>query len=104
MKVLVVQPDGTRCVKDISTLKGLQDEVGGWIELIAGPGWSAYLNEEGKLDGLPINTFATALAKTLRWTSYDILVGPVVFVGPTDSRGNDTDVPGFVLDAAGIAV
>lgn len=44
------------------TLSQLQGWVGGWIELVRVPfAADAWVNEEGKLQGLPINPLATEL-------------------------------------------
>jgi hypothetical protein len=84
-------------------LDALQAEVGGDIEGLFGAGWAAYLNEEGKMRGLPINDRADALARALGWQSLpgDVLCGDVVFLGPCDEEGYDTDVPNIVIAAAG---
>lgn len=49
-----------------------------------------YLNEEGKLSGLPVNVTATALTRDLL-PAYDVIVGDVILLGPPDDEGNDTD-------------
>ncbi|MGV8973686.1 MAG: DUF3846 domain-containing protein [Rhodoglobus sp.] len=78
-------------------LDGLRSEVGGgWLEAI-GPydgshDWTGYCDEEGKIVGLPVNVRATRLARLIGWTTGDTLNGPVVFLGPADADGNDTDV------------
>jgi hypothetical protein len=102
--ILYVPPDGPAEVRDIDpTLDTLQGLVGGNIQAISGPGWTAYLNEEGKLLGLPGNAVATALAARLGWIYLfgDLLVGPVIFCGPPDDDdGYDTSVVKQVLDEA----
>jgi hypothetical protein len=99
-KFLVMPVAGVPVVKEIETLEQLQAEVGGYIELIGGDGWSAYLNEEGKIHGLPPNQPADALARTLgfEFLPGDALVGTVLFCGPPDSDGHDTDVPDSVRE------
>lgn len=80
-------------------LKALQDAVGGWIEAIdlshhevsAG---TMYMNEEGKLRGLPVNVLATDAARAMsRISMWDEIVGDVVVLGPTDRKGDDTEIP-----------
>lgn len=83
---------------DLDTLRGLLD--GGWLEGIGGDGWTAYLDEEGRIKGLPVNRRATTLARMLLWGSGEQVVGPVVFLGPVDRNGDETEVPGFVRGAA----
>lgn len=102
INVLVVDPDGTQTMKqiDANAPNALQTLVGGWIEAIGDmQTWSAYLNEEGKLDGLPVNVLATMIAQRLGWRGVpgDVLVGTVVFCGPPDSEGYDTSLrPGII--------
>jgi hypothetical protein len=59
----------------------LQGAVGGWIEAIHGPGWHAYVNEDGRMLGLPPNERATLLAYEFGWGSGQMLLGTVVFLG-----------------------
>lgn len=100
-KALIVHPDDTGEVVDTEiNLEFLKGAVGGWVELISNRRWSAYCNEEGKLQGLPVNAIATSLAHQIGWPVGDRLVGTVVFLGPVDANGNDTEVPEFVLDLA----
>ena len=80
-------------------LTALQGMVGGYLEAIYGRDWHAYVNEEGRWTGLPINLPATQLAEANGWPSYgSTLVGTVVFLG---GRGADEDnVPLSLVDAA----
>lgn len=58
-------------------LKWLQDAVGGWIEAVYLGDAVMYVNEEGKLLKLPVNTMATDLYAD-HHGPYDIIVGDVV--------------------------
>ena len=81
------------------TMEGLKPLLdGGWLEVIGGDNWSAYLDEEGKIKGLPVNGRATRLARHLGWRGMqgDVLCGPVIFLGPPDEEGEDTSVPDHV--------
>lgn len=85
------------------TLASFQAEVGGDLEGF-GPTWQAgatawhgYCDEEGKLKGLPVNEVATRLAHAAGWPMGDALCGTVVFLGPPDSGGGETDVPGGLI-------
>jgi len=82
------------------SLEVFQGLVGGDIEgLTLTDEVSAYINETGKARGLAVNTYADALVRYLlhrsgrRLLPGDVIVGPVVFLGPPDSDGYDTDVP-----------
>ena len=58
-------------------LKFLQDKVGGYIEMVTSsqdPDLYVICNEEGKINGLPINYKATVLHRF----AYDPLVGDVI--------------------------
>jgi hypothetical protein len=60
--------------------RALGDAVGGWIQAIRiGDRAIMYVNEEGKLRGLPINAIARQIAKAAGLR--DIIVGPAVLVG-----------------------
>jgi hypothetical protein len=101
-RALVIEPTHTpRLTRIDAYLPALQDLVGGYIEGLGAPDadWHAYCNEEGKIEGLPINRFATALAHALGWPVGDVLVGTVVFLG-VGIAGNEADVPNYVIDAA----
>lgn len=87
---------------DLATLQGL---VGGWVEQIRlSEDAVAYLHEEGKYEGLPMNAAANrlvVLAETGLAAS-DYIVGPLVVTGLFDESGGDDgqdhDVPASVLD------
>lgn len=74
-----------------SGLESFQALVGGSIQMVPVPdengrrSLALYLNEEGKLIGLPPN---------LLWLDgtrvHDVLVGDVFIVGPADRNGDDT--------------
>jgi len=89
-------------LRDFSAgLEGMKSAVGGGhIEGIGGDGWTGYCDEEGKIDGLPVNVRATRLARVLGWPTSDVLCGPVVFLGPGDGNGEETDVGTLVKSYA----
>ena len=68
------------------TLETFQDLIGGYIESITRENLSAYCDEEGRLKGLALNHFASLVLGVE-------VCGPVVFMGPVDSEGNETSVP-----------
>lgn len=79
-----------------SSYEAISRNVNGWIEAVALgeehvslPNHSLYLNEEGKLDNLPINDRATTLTRGVL-SPYDIVVGDVVITGPVDEEGEET--------------
>ncbi|QOD05661.1 DUF3846 domain-containing protein [Pseudarthrobacter sp. BIM B-2242] len=76
-------------------LGALQELVSGDIQAVTLQRYAMtmYLNENGKLEGLPANHRATVLA---HWAeavrSDDIIAGDVVLTGPIDSAGEDTPI------------
>jgi hypothetical protein len=95
MKVVVIPADTAEPVRveDVEKidLAFLQKITGGYIEAISfgKDDLSMYLNEEGKLDGLPRNRRATALAQgSIQYNDY--IVGNAVITGPVDDEGYDT--------------
>lgn len=88
MRGIVIHEDGALEVVDIRGLSDMQKAVGGYIEPIGIPDGQMYVNEEGKLRGMDVNTRATAVAN--HW--HDPLLGPVLVLGSTDGSGNDTPI------------
>jgi hypothetical protein len=104
MKALVITSTGVTTVEDITPdLDTLQSLVGGYIEAAPTDGSvTVYVNEEGKVTGLPVNPEATRLYYKLApfMEGHDILVGTVVILGPVDDEGEETEVPASVLALA----
>ncbi|WP_367133250.1 DUF3846 domain-containing protein [Saccharothrix sp. HUAS TT1] len=84
-------------------LSAYRQIVGGNLEVVTldRPPASLYLNEEGKLERLPVNPRATALAwvhnSALR-AAADMIVGPAFVVGPVDHHGDDLTAPLDLVD------
>lgn len=106
--VLVITPGDATAVRqtidlDLSALQGL---VGGYLEAISFDRTlgAVYINEEGKLRGLPYNAVGdlfvtTALDRVGRTLiGGDMIVGPIVVVGPPDSEGDETSVTEAAVD------
>jgi hypothetical protein len=101
MRAVVIPVDGEPQEVEVEDWRGLGELVGGWIQIAPTPGspFTMYVNEEGKIEGLPFNAQADAIANRYRHWS-DPLVGPAVIVGPVTPAGNDTE---FTLaDLAGL--
>lgn len=63
--------------KDSFTLDEMQGYVNGWIEVVyLASGDVMVVNEEGKLNGLPINEIATAVYGNI----HDTIVGDVMII------------------------
>lgn len=98
MKAVVIQPNGWTTIEDADvSLEGLQAIVGGYIEAVGlkcpHPA-TAYINEEGKIEGLDANPVATRVAHLM---AGDFIAGPMIILGAPDDEGNDTPVPDRVL-------
>ena len=82
---------------DASVGDALRQRVGGWIEAVASDDNTVtlWINEEGKLLGLPVNVVATKLWWGLcpAATNRDVLCGPVVVSGGPDANGDTKSVP-----------
>lgn len=97
MRALIIKAEtGEAHLVDIprdNTLKAFQEAVGGWVECVALPrqGVDMWLNEEGKLIGLPMNATATRLWES-EYGRTDVMMGDVVITGAADSEGNATDI------------
>lgn len=77
-------------VVEVDVLADYQAVVGGDLELVESDrgGLALYLNETGRLDGLPTNERATRLVRRL----LEPIVGDVLVLGPTDEDGDDTSL------------
>jgi hypothetical protein len=95
MRVVTITTGGSVLWGDVEKidLEFLKAQVDGWIELVPvrGTTINMYLNEEGKLEGLPFNELASRIAWRTRSVSQsDAIVGNVVLVGAIDDEGDDT--------------
>lgn len=82
---------------DATMLAGLQALVGGWVQMVAHPFRDdviAWVNEEGRLVGLPANIRATAaVSPGLRRPISHFLVGDCVLTGYDQARGATWPLP-----------
>jgi len=106
MKAIKISTDGTIMKIDIAMgggsmrdLSTLQEQVGGCVEFLGvDQHLAAIINEEGKLDGLPPNSVATAFAhKHCGIAPSDIIVGDMLLVGST-ADGDTVDVPDTAME------
>jgi len=71
----------------------MREKVDGYIELVRLKMADMYINENGKLDNLPVNSRATQLA----WIDQavgvdDFIVGNAILFGLADERGDETSI------------
>lgn len=97
-KVIVIEAEGDIYTADLD-LKGLQEVVGGYIELASNPiegRASMYVNEEGRILNLPENILATSYyifdnGWVASPTIYNIR-GNAIIIGEIDDEGETLDV------------
>ena len=77
--------------------EAIRTNVGGWLEAVSLgedhatlPNHRMYLDEEGKINDLPVNNRATSLTRGVV-AHWDMIVGDVVICGPVDGMSRDTD-------------
>jgi hypothetical protein len=100
-KGAVLYPDGTYEEKDFNGLKDMQGAVNGLIEIVHMYDYygeevlSGYVNEEGIMLELPLNTVASALS--FMFGNNPMMLGNMIVLGKDDGEGNDTDIPQDIL-------
>lgn len=100
-KGVVLYTNGTYEEKDFNGLKDMQDAVNGLIEIVHMYDYygeevlSGYVNEEGIMLELPLNTVASALS--FMFGNNPMMLGNMIVLGKDDGEGNDTDIPQDIL-------
>lgn len=101
MRAIEIHPSGAVAVTDDDW--GNYDKpsgfVGGFIEILPFPGEAhCYINEEGKVKGLPLNHSATMLGHAVIGIALDdFIAGPMVILG-SDPEGDEASVPQAAID------
>jgi hypothetical protein len=75
----------------LNALAQIQLEVGGYIEAVRLDKFDFYLNEEGKMIGLPLNEVGTLLWESV-YGQTDVIMGNIVVVGKPDDEGYETEL------------
>jgi hypothetical protein len=106
-KAILLDVDGNLSSIDLdagNTLKILQNAVEGWVQAVDFTAdLTIWVNEEGKLNNLPINAKATKI-----WAHFfgntDYMSGNAVFTGGTDEEGEtlaiSADAEAFIYQQA----
>ncbi len=90
-KALIIRTHGAREIVEFevgNSYDTIKNAVGGWIECVHLPSFGAdlWVNEEGKLLGLPHNAFGSVLwAKEYGHT--DFISGDLIITGGADDEG-----------------
>lgn len=110
-KAILLDVEGKVSTLDLdsaNSLKTLQRAVGGWVQAVDfSTELTIWVNEEGKLNNLPINVEATKI-----WAHFfgntDYIAGNAVFTGGTDENGETLAISGdaeaFILQQVGAVV
>lgn len=100
--VLIVQPDGTGELTDLTGDDDYRKVIGGgFVQMLQGGSCFALVDEDGKLMGEPTNPLATVLAMKLGYESVppDFLAGTVIFTsGVVDEHS--VDISEHVIEVA----
>lgn len=89
-KALIVRTDGQHEIVEFeigNSYELIKNAVQGYIECVSIKHGDLWLNEEGKLLGLPINKFATDYFRSSYAGTDDFIVGDVIFTGGVDEEG-----------------
>jgi hypothetical protein len=88
MKALQITTDGKVIELDSTDLATLQKGVGGYVQPVELQGEIVmWLNEEGKIEGLPHNPVAQMLWDATYGMNTDYIQGNAVFTGGADNNG-----------------
>lgn len=85
--ITTLKQDGTQVIHPSNVkpdLEFLQGQVGGYIELVTLDGAQLFVNEEGKIKGLPVNLQATEVFHFGGGNPEDYIVGDAVVVTEPD--------------------
>jgi len=94
MKALAIKTNGSIehvNLSDSDTISELQEYVDGWVQVVGlNDNIEMWLNEEGKIEGLPHNTKAQKIWDHFIGPATDYIVGNVIITGAPDDDGNVT--------------
>jgi len=109
-KALIITPEGDYTITEYDNnteYKVLSEGVGGYIELVRLPETakaigdgeiSMWVNEEGRIKGLPYNHFGSLLY-TMNFRTDEPIVGNIVLTGGSDPEGYTVGLTDEQLDA-----
>lgn len=96
-KALKISTNGTITELDLDAPEGslrvLQGAVGGYVQAVdLTPQVTMWINEEGKLDGLPLNFHGTMFWSASFGIGTDEIVGDIVLTGGVDDEGETLEL------------
>lgn len=101
LRGVIIKADGSsEAVEVENSLYGLQQIVGGYIEMVhLRDGADLFCNEDGIRLGLPRNEYAQALVESHgQRPIIGHLLGDCLVLGETNAAGDSTDVPEWVFE------
>lgn len=89
-------------IVETTGLADLQKAVEGFVEAVPGEDFTAWVNEEGKVKGMPFNPRADRFLHLAipALSTWDCIVGPVIITGGADEDGEDTDISPELIERA----
>lgn len=101
MKALKIALDTIEVV-EVNGYEEIKSQLdGGWVEgLHLADDAFAYIDEEGKMKGLPYNSVATELCTRLKTglQQGDFISGTMIVFGQPDENGDETDCPDYIIE------
>jgi hypothetical protein len=101
MKALKIASDTVEVV-EVNGYEEIKSHLdGGWVEVLyLDDNASAYIDEEGKMKGLPYNAVATELCTRLKTglQQGDFISGTMIVLGYALCREEDTDCPDYIIE------
>lgn len=99
MRAIIIPANVGEPIRE-ATIDGYEDlsaAIAGWLQALSYPGRGdavAYINEEGKLEGLAYNLRATVvlMKPEMGYMSGDYIAGDAVLIG-ANPMGEDVDLP-----------
>lgn len=99
-QAFVIYPTGEITIKTPEGLEEFKELVGGYIQYLPYPereDVACYINEEGKLQNLPLNEQASKIMSPVLFDD-DCIVGPMIVIGFDPDTGEEKDCPIGIKD------
>ena len=100
--MIPTETDQLPTIVEVNGLADLQAAVEGYVEPVDGDDFTAWVNEEGKLKGMPFNPRADRFLHLAipALPTWDCIVGPVIITGGADDDGDNTDISPELIERA----
>jgi hypothetical protein len=94
MRIFTIKGDNSQYGQSITgKLSEFQEIVGGSVQAInLRDDLTIWVNEEGKLNGMPYNHSATLIFQAIFGKGTDVIVGDAFFTGGVDENGNTLEI------------